>query len=132
MTLTPDERMAAALDRIKASIAEGLSVDEVLEQAANEHGFSLQAVTNRATKRFGDLTKLKAILDRRAENVKRQHGAESAIEAYLVQQPEKPFSEWFERRVGRNPTDDEQNEFSARHRRLLINRIKKSDIKISI
>ncbi len=129
---TPDERMVAALDDFEAAIAAGTPVDLALEQTAREHRFSAEALKLRATRRFGDLTTLKARLDEQAETLVRNHRADTAIEAYLTQSPESPFFEWFEERVGRLPTDAEESEYTKRRRAMLISRIKASDVKITI
>lgn len=128
---TPDERMVAALDDLESLIAEGDSIDAAIGQAARDHDFSIEAVALRAAKKFGDLTTLKTRLEQEADNLERVRRAETAIDAYLSQQPEPPFPQWFEERVGRPPTTKEDADFTKRYLSWLIKDIKISDVKIS-
>lgn len=112
--MSVEDRMADALTDLSAMLADGTSVEEGLTVCAEEYGFSVTALKLRAEKAFGDLNVVGHEQRRSREKARQEHEEATAIDAYLCDKPKTDFPTWFEERVGRRPTKEEEQEFTLR------------------
>ena len=108
-------RVLDAITDIEGLLIEGKSVQEALSACSQDYELKTNVLEHRARKALGDLETVRDRSTHSANEIGRQHRAETAIEAYLVEKPEPNYSTWFENRVGRVPTKSESKDFNRRY-----------------
>mgnify|MGYP001063866046 CR=1 FL=1 len=121
--MSVEERLRNALADMEAMLNEGQSAEDAVVACAAEYGFKKDALRMRATRFLGDLTSLRARNLERADRLSKEHLAETAIDTFLVEEPESTFPDWFEKRVGRPPSKIESEEFGLRYLKHLTRNI---------
>ena len=119
-----ERRVPEAITDLEGLLTDGKSVDEAMSICCRDHVLSPNVLGQRARKALGDLETVRDRSRRNAKVIGQLHRAETAIEAYLIENSEINYPTWFENRVGRIPTKSEMKDFEQRYAAFLLRDIK--------
>jgi hypothetical protein len=120
-----EQRLTSALEELEAMLTQGTEPEEALAICANDYELKREVLELRARKALGDLTAVRAKNLEKAERLTREHKADTAIERYLHgHPPDTNFPKWFERDVGRPPSEAEMDAFRERHMAFLVRNLR--------